>query len=143
MQIFEIPFQLISIEGDGYHIMIDGHINGKQASFLVDTGASRTVFDLEGIRKFVPEPEFLENERLSTGLGTNEMPSMVVEIDNLGFGNLKIEYYTAIAIDLKHVHLSYQSLGLPAIDGVLGGDLLAQYRCVINYKTRKIKFYTN
>lgn len=142
MHIIEIPFQLISIEGDGYHIMIDGHINGEKAKFLVDTGASRTVFDLEGIRQFVPEPDFLENERLSTGLGTNEMPSMVVEIENLGFGDLKIDNYTAIAIDLKHVHLSYQSLGLPAIDGVLGGDLLARYRCVINYKTRKIKFYS-
>ncbi|MDY0265233.1 MAG: hypothetical protein RBR12_08640, partial [Sulfurospirillum cavolei] len=74
-------------------------------------------------------------------LGTNEMPSMVVEIENMGFGDLQIQYYMAIAIDLKHVHLSYQSLGLPAIDGVLGGDLLASYRCVINYKTRKIKFY--
>jgi len=141
MQIYEIPFQLISIEGDGYHIMIDGQINGQKAIFLIDTGASRTVFDLEGIRKFVPEPDFLENERLSTGLGTNEMPSMVVVIENMGFGDLQIQYYMAIAIDLKHVHLSYQSLGLPAIDGVLGGDLLMQYRCVINYKTRKIKFY--
>jgi len=141
MQIYEIPFQLIPIEGDGYHIMIDGQINGQKANFLVDTGASRTVFDLEGIRKFVPEPDFLENERLSTGLGTNEMPSMVVVIENMGFGDLQIQYYMAIAIDLKHVHLSYQSLGLPAIDGVLGGDLLMQYRCVINYKTRKIKFY--
>ena len=141
MQIYEIPFQLISIEGDGYHIMIDGQINGQKAIFLIDTGASRTVFDLEGIRKFVPEPDFLENERLSTGLGTNETPSMVVEIENMGFGDLQIQYYMAIAIDLKHVHLSYQSLGLPAIDGVLGGDLLASYRCVINYKTRKIKFY--
>ncbi|MCK9450455.1 MAG: retroviral-like aspartic protease family protein [Bacteroidales bacterium] len=141
MQIYEIPFQLISIEGDGFHIMIDGQINGQKANFLVDTGASRTVFDLEGIRKFVPEPDFLENERLSTGLGTNEMPSMVVEIEKLGFGDLKIDYYTAIAIDLKHVHFSYESLGLPTIDGVLGGDLLTRYRCVINYKTRKIKFY--
>ncbi|MDY0078321.1 MAG: retropepsin-like aspartic protease [Bacteroidales bacterium] len=141
MQIFEIPFQLISIEGDGYHILTDGHINGLEAKFLIDTGASRTVFDIEGIRKFVQKPDFMQNERLSTGLGTNEMPSMVVEIESLGFGNLKIEYYPAIAIDLKHVHLSYENLGLPTIDGVLGGDLLARYRCVINYKTRKIKFY--
>ncbi|MBU1370153.1 MAG: retroviral-like aspartic protease family protein [Bacteroidetes bacterium] len=141
MHIVELPFQLISIEGDGYHIMVNGKINGLDARFLVDTGASRTVFDIEGIKKFVPEPEFLENEKLSTGLGTNEMPSMVVEIDKLSFGEAFIEYYTAIAIDLKHVHFSYQNLGLPPIDGVLGGDLLVRFRSVINYKTRKIKFY--
>ncbi|MDA3943732.1 MAG: retropepsin-like aspartic protease [Bacteroidetes bacterium] len=141
MHIVELPFQLISIEGDGYHIMVNGKINGLDARFLVDTGASRTVFDLEGIRQFVPEPDFLENERLSTGLGTNEMPSMVVEIDKLSFGEAIIEYYTAIAIDLQHVHFSYQNLGLPPIDGVLGGDLLVRFRSVINYKTRKIKFY--
>lgn len=141
MRITEIPIQLVSIEDDGFHLMLKGLINSMPANFLIDTGASRTVFDNTVIRKFVTNPQFEANEKLSTGLGTNEMPSEVLEIEKLQFGDLIIIGYQAVAIDLKHVHLSYQHLGLPQIDGVLGGDLLKHYKAVINYKTRKIKFY--
>ena len=139
--IVEIPFTLLNIEGDGFHLMIEGKINGKTANFVVDTGASRTVFDQQTILQFVEEPDFQQNERLSTGLGTNEMPSMVLEIEALSFGEATVQDYPAIAIDLTHIHSSYQQLGLPDIHGVLGSDLLVRFRAVINYKTRKIKFY--
>lgn len=141
MNITEIPLQIIHIESDGFHLMIPGKINGKPASFLVDTGASRTVFDLTGLKVYLPEHKFEENEKLSTGLGTNSMPSMITEIESICFGELVIHNYTAIAIDLQHVHQSYQMLGLPEINGVLGGDILSLYRCVINYKKKKLKFY--
>ena len=45
----EIPINIINIEGDGFHIVTEGHINGKAARFVVDTGASRTVFDKDRI----------------------------------------------------------------------------------------------
>ena len=141
MQITEIPIKLINIENDGFHLMLKGFINAIPANFLIDTGASRTVFDQNGIMKFVTMPSFEDNEKLSTGLGTNEMPSKVLEINELQFGKLKINKYQAVSLDLSHVHFSYQNLGLPSIDGVLGGDLLKTYKAVINYKTRKIKFY--
>ncbi len=139
--IVEVPFTLLNIEGDGFHLMIEGRINGKRANFVVDTGASRTVFDQQTILQFIEEPEFQNNERLSTGLGTNDMPSMVLEIEQLSFGEAIVKNYPAIAIDLTHIHNSYQQLGLPDIHGVLGSDLLVHFRAVINYKTRKIKFY--
>lgn len=141
--IVEVPFTLLNIEGDGFHLMIEGKINGKKANFIVDTGASRTVFDQQTILQFVEEPDFQKNERLSTGLGTNEMPTMVLEIEELSFGGAIVQYYPAIAIDLTHIHHSYQQLGLPDIHGVLGSDLLVSFRAVINYKTGKIKFYAD
>jgi predicted aspartyl protease len=141
MHITEIPIQLIIIEGDGFHLMLNGFINNIPARFLIDTGASRSVFDQENIKQFATGVSFEDNEKLSTGLGTNEMPSQVLILESLQFGELLIADYQAVAIDLRHVHLSYQNLGLPQIDGVLGGDLLKQYKAVINYKTNKIKFY--
>jgi len=141
MHITEIPIQLITIEGDGFHLMLNGFINNIPARFLIDTGASRSVFDQENIKQFATGVSFEDNEKLSTGLGTNEMPSQVLILESLQFGELLIADYQAVAIDLRHVHLSYQNLGLPPIDGVLGGDLLKQFKAVINYKTHKIKFY--
>jgi predicted aspartyl protease len=141
MRITEIPIQILEIESEGYHMMVQGFINGKQASFLVDTGASRTVFDMEAIKIYLPEPSFEENEKLSTGLGTNSMPSHVTIINSIKFGELEINAYLAIVIDLQHVHQSYSMLGLPEINGVLGGDILNSYKAVINYKKKKLKLY--
>ncbi|KAF0131213.1 MAG: putative aspartyl protease [Bacteroidetes bacterium] len=141
MKITLVPIQTLNIENDGFHLMTKGLINGIEASFLIDTGASRTVFDQTVIRKFINDQEFEENEKLSTGLGTNSMPSQVAHIDYITLGELTITDYTAIVIDLTHVHQSYQQLNLPDINCVLGGDILKKYKAVINYKTKSMKLY--
>ena len=58
----QLPFQLLDIEGEGFHVMIKGKINGREANFLVDTGASRSVFDPKLITKFVENPQFEKKE---------------------------------------------------------------------------------
>lgn len=141
MKITEIPFQVVSIEDDGFHLLTLGTINGKAATFLIDTGASRCVFDEGIIQQYMDETIFEENEKLSTGLGTNTMPTKIVELHSMGFGDLLIKGYVAVAIDLSHVTESYSNLGLPEINGVLGSDILHEYRCVINFKKKKLKFY--
>ena len=59
----EIPFQLLDIEGDGFHIMIQGRINGKEANFLIDMGVSRSVFDFATMSKFIDDPQFQKKRR--------------------------------------------------------------------------------
>jgi hypothetical protein len=141
MKITIVPITLLHIENDGFHLMTKGLINGMEASFLIDTGASRTVFDQTGIRNYIGDQTFIENEKLSTGLGTSTMESQVAKIDCITFGELSILNYEAVVIDLTHVHLSYQQLELPEINGVLGGDILHKYKAVINYKSKTLKFY--
>ena len=139
----KIPIQKLSIEGEGFHLMIKTKINGKKANILIDTGASRTVFDSEQIKNFIPEDhiEFENNEKLSTGLGTNSLVSQATTIKKLQFGNLIIKNYTAVILDMKHINQSYTALDFPAIDGVLGSDLLSKYKAVIYYKEKILKLY--
>ncbi len=136
-----VPLILLSIENDGFHIMVKGSINGKPANFLLDTGASRSVFDQERIQKFLFNAEFEQNERLSAGLGTSSMPTLIATIGQIAIGDFKVNDYKAVLIDLLHVHLSYQELNLPEIDGVIGGDILFHHKAVINYKTKTLKLY--
>ena len=49
-----IPFDLLSIEGDGFHLLVEALLNGRPAKMLIDTGASRTVFDKERITRYIP-----------------------------------------------------------------------------------------
>lgn len=141
MQISILPLEIIPIEDDGFHLMVEGFINKKLANFLVDTGASRTVFDQECIQRFINMAVFEDNGKLSTGLGTNAMPSQVTTIDQIQLGAILIEDYQAVVLDLKHVHQSYTMLGLPSIHAVLGGDILKKTKAVINYKNKQLKLY--
>ena len=120
--------------------MIQATINNRKARLLVDTGASKTVFDKSRIGKFVDESEFELNEKLSTGLGTNSMQTHSAAIKKIQFGELTIKNFKTILLDLSHVNESYGKLGFPVIDGVLGSDVMMQYNALIDYKSKELKF---
>ena len=137
----EIPINIISIEGDGFHLIAEGCINGKTARFVVDTGASRTVFDKDKILNYINNPEFSEKEGISAGIGGTDISSFIFDIEELSFGERKIKDYQAVAMDLSNVNDSYAMIKLPPIDGVLGGDLLVKYKAVISYRLKKIRLF--
>ena len=137
----EIPINIINIEGDGFHIVTDGLINDKSARFVVDTGASRTVFDKDRVLNYINNPEFAEKEGLSAGIGGTDISSFIFNIEELSFGDLKINDYQAVAMDLSNINTSYEMIKLPPIDGVLGGDLLRKHNAVISYRLKKIRLF--
>jgi hypothetical protein len=137
----EIPINIINIEGDGFHIVTEGLINGKPARFVVDTGASRTVFDKDRTLNYINNPEFSEKEGLSAGIGGTDISSFIFDIEELCFGDLMISNYQAVAMDLSNINDSYEMIKLPPIDGVFGGDLLKRHNAVINYRLKKIRLF--
>ena len=135
----EVPIQLLDIEGEGFHIMVRGMIHGKEASFLIDTGASRSVFDPKTITAFIEHIQFEKKEGLSAGVGSSDLESATFVIDRLGIGALEITDYEGVALDLENIHEMYGKLGLPHIDGIIGGDVLRRHKAVINYRSRKLR----
>lgn len=129
----EIPIHIVPIENDGFHLLIKVLVNNKKANMLIDTGASKTVFDKNRIGNFVESTEFDLNDKLSTGLGTSTMESHVTMIKKIKLGNISVSNYKTILLDLSHVNHSYQQLSIKPIDGVIGSDLLKDYRAVIHY----------
>ena len=133
-----INIQMLTIEDDGLHLIGDSEVNGKPCRLLIDTGASRTVFDQNRIFIFIKEGELEQHDKLSTGLGTDSMPTSSTSLSNFNIGELKIENFHAILLDLSHVNASYEKMGYSQIDGVLGSDVLNEYNAIIDYKKRKI-----
>ena len=72
-------------------------------------------------------------------MGSSDLESSTFTIDRLSIGKLDIENYLAVALDLDNIHETYGSLNLPKINGIIGGDVLARYKAVINYKLKKIR----
>lgn len=137
-----IPFKIIDIAGEGFHLMMKIYINRKVATVIIDTGASKTVFDKTRIEKYVASETFEKHESLSSGLGTNTMISQITTIKKLKIGEVEIENYITVLLDLSHVNDSYAQVGLKPVDGVLGSDILLKYNAVIDYekKVLRLKF---
>ncbi len=133
-----LPLNIFPIENDGYHIKVAIKVNGKNTSMILDTGASRTVFDETRITEFVGDNSIKEHDKLSSGLGTNSMTSKKVLIDNLQLGEIEITDYDATILDLTHVNQSYEKLELEPVDGILGGDILNDYEAIIDYSKQKL-----
>ena len=133
-----LPIEIFPIEDDGFHLKIKILLNDKVARMILDTGASRTVFDETRITNYVNGELLEEQERLSSGLGTNTMVSKKVTIDKIQLGELELADYPATVLDLSHVNESYEKLEFEAVDGVLGGDILNDYRAIIDYDKEEL-----
>lgn len=140
--ITKIPLNKIDLQGDGFHLSLQVIVNSKPLLMILDTGASRTVFDMNRINQFVDNPGLEPNEQLSTGLGTNSMESNILQIDSLVLGELQLTNYSTVAIDMTHINQTYEMLEMPPIDGVLGGDILMDFHARIDYRslTLSLKF---
>ena len=135
----EVPLRLLDIEGEGFHIMVDGSIHSKEAHFLIDTGASRSVFDPKTISTFIDDLEFEKKEGITAGVGSSDLESSTFYIDVFSLGDLEIKDYEAVALDLENIHEMYGKLGLPHIDGIIGGDVLKRHKAVISYRAKKMR----
>ena len=54
----KIILKILRIDKGGYHIAVNAKINSKIALLIVDTGASRSVFDKERIKRFLNKESF-------------------------------------------------------------------------------------
>lgn len=140
MQI-KIPIEPIKIDDDGYHLFIECLINKKKARLLIDTGASKTVFDLNRIDSFFEKKKQKRKmkDKLSTGLGTSTMQSKSMRLDEFDISGITYWNFNAILLNMEHVNKSYTSLKIQPIDGVLGSDILMSHKAVINYGKKLLK----
>ncbi|MCX6310300.1 MAG: retropepsin-like aspartic protease [Bacteroidetes bacterium] len=139
----KIPIHLLNIEGDGFHLQVKIKINGKVANAIIDTGASKTVFDKDRISHFLKKEKLTEQDRLSTGLGTASMQSHVVKIKKFSIGKLDVLDYDGVVLDLSHVNQTYQVIGLKPIEAVVGSDMLEQFNAVIDYGKKTLVLHSN
>tara|TARA_Y100000593_G_C4322874_1_gene344868 strand:- start:287 stop:712 length:426 start_codon:yes stop_codon:yes gene_type:complete len=129
----QVPFNIIPIEEDGFHLQLSGKINDNDVNLLIDTGASRSVFDENKIKAILGKNLIEEIEKLSTGLGTNSMQSKKAVLESFKIGDIHLHNYEVAVLDLSHVNQSYTQIGLDEIAGVIGSDLLYDMKAVIDY----------
>jgi len=131
----KIPLEILELQGDGYHILIDVCLFDQPFKMVLDTGASKTVLDKTTLlQSGIPEEKIENTNIISTGLGTNSMESFILELPTLAIGNWKIKKFITAVLDLSAVNYAYEQMNLPPVIGVLGGDILFSYAARIDYR---------
>ena len=125
----EIPLHIIELEHDNYHILIEGNFEDETPSFwIIDTGASKTVLDSNLTEFYADVESDNEEDYQSAGINQGMLDTSVGKIHFLRFGEFKIVNQKVALIDLNHVNEIYEKYTSYKIAGLLGGDILMQYK---------------
>jgi len=129
----QIALEIIDLENDGFHPLVEVVVFGKPFLVVLDTGASKTAFDKTILQQANATALFMETDKLSTGLGTNTMQSFTLMLTDLHIGDLHVGDFEVAVLDLSAINHAYGQLNKPSVLGVLGGDILMKYKAVIDY----------
>lgn len=134
-----LPLEIVTIdEGGGIHLCAEITLNRKKCKMVLDTGASRTVFDQDEIKRYVKEDITEIAGKMSAGLGTDSMQTHSVLVKKMKLKSLEITDYEGLALDLTLLNNSYEQLGYKKVIGVLGSDILQEYEAVIDFGKKKL-----
>jgi hypothetical protein len=129
-----VPVRFVMLEQNGLHLFVKTKINGKVCNMLIDTGASNTVMDEKFFKKKFANVRAETSENLSTGLGTRSMKMRTALFRKIAIGKVEVNKYHIALLDLSHVNHAYEAMGHPAVEAVLGSDLLLCLRARIDFE---------
>ncbi len=130
-----IPLELVNLQGDGFHLLVEVVVYGQKFNAVLDTGASKSAFDKELIESLSDDLIQHIPDQHAVGLGTTTMERYVAIFSSLTIGDIIIPNYEAPVFDLSSIKFAYSQLDLPPVIGVIGGDVLMDYKALINYET--------
>ncbi|MEJ7560558.1 MAG: aspartyl protease family protein [Pedobacter sp.] len=138
MRTIPVPLTLINLQDDGFHLLVEIVVFKQKLLAVVDTGASRTVFDKAFIKRHIDVTETEESHATTLFSTTSTFQAVIPEVK---IGRIRIKDYYAVALDLEGVNQTYESLGHPPIVAIVGSDILLKYQATINFKRLKLYLY--
>lgn len=131
----KIPFQIVELEGKSYHIVVEGKIGDKEITLIVDTGASRTIFD-SSFASTMSKTLFGNDIPIATGLMAEQIPVEMIAIPCLTLAKHSFENINALTADLSAINVVYNKITGKKIDGLIGCDFLLDHIKSIDFKKR-------
>lgn len=135
----KVPLELVKIDINSYHIFISAVINDVACDILIDTGASRTVFDLKCISSHPVDID--ADEIITSGLGPGRIDTLAGVLKNFTISDHTWQKINAIFMDFSHINDLYSKMSQKTIAGLIGGDFLYSTKARIDYKKSEIIFY--
>lgn len=113
--------------------------NNKPYTFVLDTGATATVFDTSRVR---PAEFGVGGKTTARAAGLGGIITIrLVVLKSLRIGEYAMTNYRVAFVDLSSVNKALGIVGDPPVDGVLGEDFLIRHRAVIDIGNSELRFY--
>lgn len=119
--------------------VIEGRINGKQAYFIVDTGASCSILNESRSQQFGFTFKNRNAADLVTGLGGEAVISLVYNCQ-IELGPLKIRSITFHAKPIDYLTRLIHNNEKIDVAGIIGSDILNRYDIIIDFGANAIRF---
>ena len=117
--------------------IVTGSLNGRPITLLLDTGASNTVIDSAGLRRWGLDPKTSVFTETAFGAG-GKVQLFTHAISGLEFNRQKFALPRINATDLSEIIQALsQDFGVK-IDGVLGQDFMITHDAVIDVPRRSL-----
>lgn len=138
-KIIKIPLNIVHLDNANCHIIIKSEIlSNNNCWWIIDTGASKTVFDISQSQMYENLGNVPKVDYKSAGING--------EIENVCIGklnNLKLQDYEfcnleVALVDLVQINKIYQPIVGHDIVGLIGGDFLDKYSAIIDYGKREL-----
>ena len=134
----KIPLHLIELEDDNYHLVVESVLPDKTTGYwVVDTGASKTVFD-KNLSENFREVESAHEEIHTAGIGEKPLESFIGCLNPFTLGKLKVGQLRVALLDLSHLNKFYSKATNLKICGLLGSDFMLNHNAVIDYKNKHL-----
>lgn len=129
-----LPIEIITLEDESYHIMIEVTLSKQlKGDLIIDTGASKSVFDKQFVSEYIEDIEDVEDNN-SSGINAMLSEAQAGTLPSLLFNELELNNYKCILLDLSHINSFYKKHTNKQIAGLIGSDFLLKYNAVIDYK---------
>jgi len=115
-------------------------VKNNSLRFIVDTGASRSVINLETLNTLFPHIEKEVNTSPITGIDSSLPDVNEFIAQTVSFNDFIIENIPFFTMNLDNINEQYRKIKLPDIDGLLGGDILMKYSALIDFTSNYIVF---
>lgn len=113
------------------HLVVQARLNDVPGTFVLDTGAGRTVVELARQRKF-RLGRLDATPASAIGAGAGGVAVRVSRGNRLRIGGYANDRFAVVLMQLTQVNLAFVRDGHAAIDGVIGADVLRWGAAVID-----------
>ena len=139
MRSLTVPLIILNLQDDGFHLLVEIVVFGQRGYAVLDTGASRSVFDKTLLEKHLVHLESHEEAQAATIFSTSS--TLQGCIPEIRIGQLHLKDYPVVGLDLQGISDTYQQLGHPPVIAIIGGDILMRFRAKIDYHKAIVRFY--
>ena len=134
---WEAPLDSISFDLKRHFIVVKSVINAVSLDMILDSGAELNLIDRKVNKKVIEKFTVIKRVNL-IGAGKKQVEVLAGVLRDIKCGNQKSAEMNTLLTSLDDINSSF---GIN-VQGVLGYEFLSQRRTLINYKKRKIYFFS-